>query len=55
MHIVDDDDVDEEEGEKDHLVRWSAPTVVARDFLPARASTNSYSSTDSLRKIVVKK
>ena len=55
MYIVDDDDVDKEEGEKDHLVRWSAPAIVARDLLPARASTDSYSSTDSLTKIVVKK
>ena len=55
MHIFDDDDVDEEEGEEDHLVRWSAPAMVARDLLPARASTDSYSSTDSLTKILVKK
>ena len=35
-------------------MRWSAPTVVARDLFPARASTNSYSSTDPLTKIMVK-
>ena len=40
---------------RDHLVRWSAPTMVARDLFPARASTDSHSSTDSLTKIVVKK